>query len=46
MAVEAALFDVDGTLVDTNYEHALAWFLAFEAADKRVRRQEGELGTR
>jgi HAD superfamily hydrolase (TIGR01509 family) len=24
-----ALLDVDGTLVDTNYQHALAWFRAF-----------------
>jgi beta-phosphoglucomutase-like phosphatase (HAD superfamily) len=24
-----AIFDVDGTLVDTNYQHALAWFRAF-----------------
>ena len=30
MAVEAALLDVDGTLIDTNYQHALAWFRAFE----------------
>ena len=29
MAVEAALLDVDGTLIDTNYHHALAWFRAF-----------------
>ena len=27
------IFDIDGTLVDTNYQHALAWFRAF--------RQEG-----
>jgi HAD superfamily hydrolase (TIGR01509 family) len=26
---EAALLDVDGTLVDTNYQHALAWHRAF-----------------
>ena len=25
----AALLDVDGTLVDTNYQHALAWFRSF-----------------
>jgi HAD superfamily hydrolase (TIGR01549 family) len=25
----AVIFDVDGTLVDTNYQHALAWFRAF-----------------
>ena len=28
----AALLDVDGTLVDTNYQHALAWFRGFRAA--------------
>jgi HAD superfamily hydrolase (TIGR01549 family) len=26
----AAILDIDGTLVDTNYQHALAWFLAFK----------------
>jgi HAD superfamily hydrolase (TIGR01549 family) len=30
-----AILDIDGTLVDTNYHHALAWFRAF--------RQHGEL---
>ncbi|MGH2901270.1 MAG: HAD family hydrolase, partial [Solirubrobacteraceae bacterium] len=25
----AALLDIDGTLVDSNYQHALAWFRAF-----------------
>jgi len=25
----AAILDVDGTLVDTNYQHALAWYQAF-----------------
>ncbi len=28
-----ALLDVDGTLVDTNYQHALAWFRAFARHD-------------
>jgi HAD superfamily hydrolase (TIGR01509 family) len=27
----AAILDIDGTLVDTNYQHALAWFRAFRA---------------
>jgi HAD superfamily hydrolase (TIGR01509 family) len=27
--VKAALLDIDGTLVDTNYHHALAWYRAF-----------------
>src|SRR3954452_23563850 len=26
---DTAIFDVGGTLVDTNYQHALAWFRAF-----------------
>jgi HAD superfamily hydrolase (TIGR01549 family) len=30
MAV-AAILDVDGTLVDTNYQHAIAWYRAFRA---------------
>jgi len=25
----AAILDIDGTLVDTNYQHAIAWYLAF-----------------
>jgi HAD superfamily hydrolase (TIGR01509 family) len=27
----AAILDIDGTLVDTNYHHALAWYRAFRA---------------
>jgi HAD superfamily hydrolase (TIGR01549 family) len=30
---EIAILDVDGTLVDTNYHHALAWFRAFRRYD-------------
>ena len=26
---DTAIFDVDGTLVDTNYQHAIAWYRAF-----------------
>jgi phosphoglycolate phosphatase-like HAD superfamily hydrolase len=29
MAKPVALLDVDGTLVDTNYHHAIAWYRAF-----------------
>ena len=29
----AVIFDIDGTLVDTNYQHALAWFRAFRQHD-------------
>ena len=28
-----AILDIDGTLVDTNYHHAIAWFRAFVAHD-------------
>jgi HAD superfamily hydrolase (TIGR01509 family) len=28
-ATTAAILDIDGTLVDTNYHHAVAWFRAF-----------------
>ncbi len=28
-----AILDIDGTLVDTNYQHALAWFRAFRRYD-------------
>src|SRR3978361_2136915 len=30
---DTAIFDVDGTLVDSNYQHALAWFRAFRRVD-------------
>jgi HAD superfamily hydrolase (TIGR01509 family) len=30
------IFDVDGTLVDTNYQHAIAWFRAFKRHDEAV----------
>jgi HAD superfamily hydrolase (TIGR01509 family) len=29
MSLPAALIDVDGTLVDTNYHHVIAWYRAF-----------------
>ena len=29
MGVAVAILDIDGTLVDTNYHHAIAWFRAF-----------------
>jgi len=29
----AAILDIDGTLVDTNYQHAVAWFRAFRRLD-------------
>lgn len=30
---DIAIFDVDGTLVDSNYQHALAWYRAFRRHD-------------
>jgi HAD superfamily hydrolase (TIGR01549 family) len=30
----AAILDIDGTLVDTNYHHALAWYRAFRSHDE------------
>jgi HAD superfamily hydrolase (TIGR01509 family) len=30
---DAALLDVDGTLIDANYQHALAWYRAFRRFD-------------
>ncbi|UNO38836.1 HAD family hydrolase [Streptomyces sp. MST-110588] len=35
-AHRAALFDVDGTLVDTNYLHTVAWWEAFRQAGHHV----------
>jgi HAD superfamily hydrolase (TIGR01509 family) len=32
-ALAAAILDIDGTLVDTNYQHALAWYRAFRRHD-------------
>jgi HAD superfamily hydrolase (TIGR01549 family) len=31
--IDTFVFDVDGTLVDTNYQHALAWYRAFRRFD-------------
>jgi HAD superfamily hydrolase (TIGR01549 family) len=33
VTVEAALLDVDGTLIDSNYQHALSWYRAFRQHD-------------
>jgi HAD superfamily hydrolase (TIGR01549 family) len=30
---DTAIFDIDGTLVDTNYQHALSWYRAFRRFD-------------
>jgi HAD superfamily hydrolase (TIGR01549 family) len=36
VVTDTIVFDVDGTLVDTNYHHALAWFRAFRGLDITV----------
>ena len=33
---KAAILDIDGTLVDTNYHHAVAWFRAFSQLEVEV----------
>ncbi|MBA2312497.1 MAG: HAD family hydrolase [Actinobacteria bacterium] len=33
MRPPAAILDVDGTLIDTNYQHAIAWYRAFRKHD-------------
>ena len=33
MSKPAAILDIDGTLVDTNYHHAIAWYRAFTQSD-------------
>jgi beta-phosphoglucomutase-like phosphatase (HAD superfamily) len=35
-SVRAALFDVDGTLADTNYLQAVTWWEAFVQADYQL----------
>jgi len=32
----AAVLDIDGTLIDTNYQHAIAWYQAFRQHDVRL----------
>jgi HAD superfamily hydrolase (TIGR01509 family) len=36
MGKPAAILDIDGTLVDTNYHHTLAWYRAFRAAGETL----------
>ena len=33
MSPRGVILDIDGTLVDTNYQHALAWYMAFREHD-------------
>lgn len=42
---DTAIFDVDGTLVDSHHQHALAWFRAFRRVDEQ-RRQVKRRGFR
>jgi phosphoglycolate phosphatase-like HAD superfamily hydrolase len=51
MSCDAAIFDVDGTLVDSNYQHALSWYRAFRRIDLilpiwRIHRHVGMGGDR
>jgi HAD superfamily hydrolase (TIGR01509 family) len=39
-STKGVLFDVDGTLVDTNYQHTIAWSLAFRDAGLEVPMRE------
>lgn len=32
----AAILDIDGTLVDTNYHHVIAWSRAFRARNVKL----------
>src|SRR5688572_20067030 len=32
----AAILDIDGTLVDTNYQHAIAWYRAFRQHEVKL----------
>jgi HAD superfamily hydrolase (TIGR01509 family) len=34
VSAAAAILDIDGTLVDTNYHHAIAWYRAFLESDR------------
>ena len=36
MSSPAAILDIDGTLVDSNYHHAIAWYRALRQHDQRV----------
>ena len=37
MTKPAAILDIDGTLVDSNYFHAIAWYRAMRATTTRCR---------
>ena len=39
----AAILDIDGTLVDTNYHHAIAWYRAFRRQERIGQGQRGIL---
>ena len=36
MSEPAAILDIDGTLVDSNYQHTIAWYRALRQHDQRV----------
>jgi beta-phosphoglucomutase-like phosphatase (HAD superfamily) len=41
---DTAVFDVDGTLVDTNYQHALAWLVTSLSPTSRATRSRRSTG--
>jgi beta-phosphoglucomutase-like phosphatase (HAD superfamily) len=43
MALDALIFDIDGTLVDSNPAHVEAWGIAFESHGYRVARDRIEV---
>ncbi len=42
MSGPAAILDIDGTLVDTNYQHAIAWYQAIRQHDVPVLAERAE----
>jgi beta-phosphoglucomutase-like phosphatase (HAD superfamily) len=36
MSGPAAILDIDGTLVDSNYQHTIAWYRALRQHEQRV----------
>jgi membrane protein len=43
MALDALIFDIDGTLIDSNPAHVEAWGIAFEKFGYRVGRDRIEV---
>jgi beta-phosphoglucomutase-like phosphatase (HAD superfamily) len=41
---DTAVFDIDGTLIDTNYRHALAWLVTSLSPTSRATRSRRSTG--